>query len=401
MIPQKLRIISICTVIILLVSGTLGCTLFNDSDNEDDRKGFSQESLLDTIPDTYCQAMPTLDPKPVITASEKQTIGNIITSWYLRNTIYTSFGGAIKIYIQNNGTFNLYIYRIGIKPTWYIEDFDYYSVESGVYTDVGKYVNASDNEYIGMLYFPGPPRSGEFEYSITFSVYQQNETGTWNDCGVQEGSSKSFYAADLPTPSEYEQHYNLPQYYDKINGIVDPTNEEVINKAHQLAGKFSGSYNIYQVCSIFDYVSNNINYVSDPSHSENYWSLPEQTLRYGGDCEDFSTLLASMIISIGGSVRMYLTDSHAFIALYIGDEANIQAITTAIRNYYHSEVYMFWFEDKLGCWLIIDSGGSFYVGGLPLGSVPVKHYGSGSDKYSWTWDFTDTENLYIIDVKPK
>ena len=98
---------------------------------------------------------------------------------------------------------------------------------------------------------------------------------------------------------------------------------------------------------------------------------------------------------------MFLTDSHAFIGVYIGDDSIINAVTTAIQEYYHSELNLFWFEDSLGNWLIIDTVGSFYTGDLPLGSAPVMEKYSSFGKHSWTWDFTETEKLYIVDVKPE
>ena len=44
------------------------------------------------------------------------------------------------------------------------------------------------------------------------------------------------------------------------------------------------------------------------------------TLKVGaGDCEDQAILLSSMIEAVGGTTRVYLTDNHAFAAVYIGN----------------------------------------------------------------------------------
>jgi transglutaminase-like putative cysteine protease len=149
-----------------------------------------------------------------------------------------------------------------------------------------------------------------------------------------------------------------------------------------------------------------VKYFSDPSSTENYWCTPEQTLKFGGDCEDHSLLLASMIISLGGAVQMYMTDSHAFIGLYIGQNEDTNEILKRIREYYGTNLNLFWLSDLLGNWLILDSIGSEYPGGLPLGSVPIKvtsglGNGSGYETYSWSWGFTETDNLYITDIIPK
>lgn len=401
MSPQNFRLLSIGIILILVISNFMGCTLFNDDDEEEKREGFNYETLVETIPSTFATELPIIEPMPIINTSKPRPLGNVVVIWYFeKNTVYRDFGGTLKFNLQNNGTDNLYIYQIGIKPEWRNSNSFGDSSTSGIYSEVGKYVNATEKKYIGMIYFPGPSQSGEFKYSITFSAYSQNETGEWNDCGSQKWTTKTIQVDELPIPSKYKQYYNLPQYYDKINDVVDSTNKEVINLAHQLAGKFPGPFNIYQACAIFDYINSEIKYISDPSNTENYWSAPDQTLAYGGDCEDFSTLLASLIISIGGSVRMYLTDSHAFIGLYIGNETNIKELTGAIQNYYQTDLYLFWFEDNLGFWLIMDSSASVYLGGLPSGASPVMKNYLGPEHYSWTWDFFETENLYIVDVKP-
>jgi predicted transglutaminase-like cysteine proteinase len=366
-------------------------------------KGFEQLELEDTIPGALSLDQPMFDPAPEINTSKSCRIDNIVVSWYFeKNTVYTNFGGTIKVFVQNNGTYSIYVYRIGIKPTWEAIDIENVTSDNIVYSRAGKFINSGEKEYLGMIYFPGPSWVDDFEYTITFSAYHQNESGIWNDCGVQTGNAKIITVADLPIKSEYKQHYNVRQYYDKINEIVEPTNKEVIKLSRTIAGEYPGPFNINQVCAIFDYVNAHIKYISDPSSTENYWCTPEQTLELGGDCEDFSTLLASMIISIGGSVRMYLTDSHAFVSVYLGNVTTISSLTAAIEEFYHADLQLFWFEDELGLWLILDSIGSLYPGGLPLGAAPeMKIFNADIESYSWRWEFTETESLHIIDVIPK
>ena len=380
-----------------------GCISPDSPDNDKKPKGFELLELEETIPVAISLTQPKFDPEPEINSSIHYTIGNTIASWYFeKNTVYTNFGGTIKVFVQNNGSRDIYVYRIGIKPAWEVEDFENITRDNIVFSEAGKLINASEKQYLGMIYFPGPNRAGNYDYSITFSAYQQNETGFWNDCGVQTGNAKIITIAELPIKSEYTQHYNVRQYYDKINEIVEPTNKKVIKLSRQIAGAFPGPFNINQVCALFDYVNTHIKYISDPSSTENYWCTPEETLELGGDCEDFSTLLASMIISIGGSVRIYLTDSHAFLSVYIGNVTTLASLTSAIEKYYHADLQLFWFEDELGLWLILDSIGSLYPGGLPLGAAPeMKIYNADIRSYSWRWEFTETESLHIVDVIPK
>jgi hypothetical protein len=91
------------------------------------------------------------------------------------------------------------------------------------------------------------------------------------------------------------------------------------------------------------------------------------------------------------------------LALYIGNESEVQPIIEAIRDYYQSNIPIFWLSDELGAWLILDTIGSIYTGGLPLGASPVRtqeDIDSDLNDFSGSWDFIDTENLYIVDIKP-
>jgi hypothetical protein len=389
-------------ILIIIISVTLTNFWLTQPRPEETREGFTEEFLADTIPSIESLEQPTLEPEPDLNTSNPKIIRHVVTSWmFEKNVVYTDFGGLIKVFVQNNGTENLYVYRLGIQLSWRIDDYASLTTEGYPYVDVGVYINTSSKRYVGILYFPGPMRKGEYEYNILLWTYQQNTSDAWNDCGIQIGTTKTLEVKALPAAAEYERFYNLPHYYDKINDIVDPLSEPVIELSRELASEYSGPFNIYQVCNIFDYVHENIKYVSDPSNTENYWCRPDQTIEFGGDCEDFSTLLASMLISIGGAVRMYLTDSHAFVGLYIGNESEINQIISATHEFYHSNIPIFWLADNFGAWLILDTIGALYPGGLPLGAAPtMKQYTGGDQTFNWSWDFIDTKNLYIVDLKP-
>jgi hypothetical protein len=391
-------------IILLILSVTLTSIILSRPRNDESRDGFTEDFLADTVPAVYSIGSPVQDTKPEVSTSKPKPIHSVVISWiFEKNSVYVRYGGTLKAFIENNGTSRLYIYGLGIKPDWPINASNEISKENYISIDVGIFINVSEKKYVGLLHFPGPAYSSEFDYSMIFWGYQENEYGSWNDCGIQLSTPKTIDVVPLPFASEYKQHYNLPHYFDKVNEIVDPTSEKVINLSRKLAGEYSGPFNIYQVSAIFDYIYNNVKYISDPSNTENYWCTPEQTLELGGDCEDFSTLLASMLVSIGGAVRMYLTDSHAFLALYIGNESEVQPIIEAIRDYYQSNIPIFWLSDELGAWLILDTIGSIYTGGLPLGASPVRtqeDIDSDLNDFSGSWDFIDTENLYIVDIKP-
>ena len=45
--------------------------------------------------------------------------------------------------------------------------------------------------------------------------------------------------------------------------------------------------------------------------------LPMTPLKIGaGDCDDKAILISSMLEAVGGKTRVYLTDTHAFAAVY-------------------------------------------------------------------------------------
>ena len=217
---SRVRLFAIAFILILVTSSTLGCTLFNEDEEEKPPQAFTLEDLIETVPKTYSQTDPAVESSPTLNQTHHKPVGNIVASWYFeKNTIYTEFGGTLKMFIQNNGTDRLYVYRIGIKPEWWSDGASGDRSDDGVFAYVGKYVNASEKEFVGLLYFPGPETKGEYDYNILFSVYLQNTTGAWIDFGNQEGSSQTFEVESLPLPGEYKEHYNVRQYYDKINGI--------------------------------------------------------------------------------------------------------------------------------------------------------------------------------------
>ena len=397
-LPNKL--IGPLIVLLLLTTAISGC-FSTDNHESDERDGFTQEDLLRSIPQAYEPTSSILDQEPTINTSRHRSVSNIVAIWYFeKNAVYKEYGGIINLVIKNNWTFSIFIYKIGIRPEW---SDRFMAQERGFFAETGKYIAPGEEQNVGMVRFPGPDKTGVFDYDILFYLLLQNETGSWNDCGLQEAKGKSFSVITLPAVNDYKQHYNLAQYYDKINDIVDPTESSVYNLSHKIAAKFAGAYNIYQTCAVFDYVAKNIKYFSDPSNTENYWCTPEQTIMFGGDCEDHSTLLASMVISLGGAVRMYMTDSHAFIGLYAGDDSNIDDVISDIQDYYRTDVNLYFLKDRLGYWLMMDSIGSTYLGGLPLGAVPVRESDAGVDSSTgvgWSWGFTETENLFITDVIP-
>jgi hypothetical protein len=123
---------------------------------------------------------------------------------------------------------------------------------------------------------------------------------------------------------------NLSGEKRKLVEACDYTNPNLRNTAVSIAGKNGGSYNIGQVCDIFDYCFSNWKYVNDPKTREIVETASNTTINgLNGDCDDFAVLICSMIISIGGEARInyaYGQDGgHAFTEVNIGQ--------TEVENY--------------------------------------------------------------------
>jgi len=103
----------------------------------------------------------------------------------------------------------------------------------------------------------------------------------------------------------YEEHDSGLKYprAETITNYVEPTDSNVRNQALEIVtGNPSGinaDADSWKIWSIFYWVSQNIQYVSDPIGQE-YFQFAHETLQTkAGDCDDFSILLASMYESVG------------------------------------------------------------------------------------------------------
>lgn len=142
---------------------------------------------------------------------------------------------------------------------------------------------------------------------------------------------------DLPSPpkikfSRPQNVYTRDEYitYHEITGEMkdlivacDYDNSTVRNNAVALVSVSPGSFNLGQICDIFDFCYENWSYVNDPI-ARDYYAKASETLKNGlnGDCDDFAILVCSMILAIGGEARISFAyhddDGHAFAEVNIG-----------------------------------------------------------------------------------
>jgi hypothetical protein len=159
------------------------------------------------------------------------------------------------------------------------------------------------------------------------------------------------------------------------------SNSRLRNKAVSIAGKDAGSYNLGQICDIFDHCYNNWKYVNDPIGNE-IIEYASNTISNGlnGDCDDFAVLVCSMVLSIGGEARINFAygqnGAHAFTEVNIGKTEVGDYISKRYKRVY----------DSSGIWTRTDKDGNKWL------NIDwfAKHPGG---KY---FDYTHGTTFYII-----
>ncbi len=165
------------------------------------------------------------------------------------------------------------------------------------------------------------------------------------------------------TRSEYIEYYNITGDMKDLIIACDYDNSTVRNNSVALVALSPGSFNLGQICDIFDFCYSNWSYVNDPVTGD-YYAKASETLRNGlnGDCDDFAILLCSMILSIGGETRISFaydaTSGHAFTEVNIG-KTNREQVKRYLRARYGGSE-MWHKEDSNGdWWLNLDWQGRF------------------------------------------
>ena len=162
------------------------------------------------------------------------------------------------------------------------------------------------------------------------------------------------------------------QYLDAlpIRFAVDDTNP--ITRAFVLScikSKHGGSYNVAQVCDIWDRCYENRVYISDPYSPFDKFFDASETIQVNlrGDCDDFAILIAAGIRAIGGTAMIMreftATDGHAYTCVYVGSDQetvvynlSYVAIRYSIEVESPEDVGLLWFEQhpEWGYWMSLD-----------------------------------------------
>ncbi|HWR24799.1 MAG TPA: transglutaminase family protein [Methanosarcina sp.] len=317
--------------------------------------------------------------------------GFSLRSNYKTSEFFQGGVSYVKISIRNEGRNPIFINRYGVSVK---------ASENRVYSeDCGVLLSPGEEKNLGVIAVQIPEEK-KASFNIVLWLLASSSEGKWH---VYDSYFLNGFTADLkPMPDKFTPEYkhNPARYFEIINRLVEPAEPDVRGKAAEVARAYPGAYNIYQVCALFDTVRENVQYVSDPRGND-VWEPANVTLKIGaGDCEDQAILLSSMLEAVGGTTRVYLTDSHAFAAVYIGNgTAATDAAVKGVRAYY-GNVDVNYLTDKYGSWLMLDPTTSLYAGGLPGKTAQAKTQDLGKNKIERSWTFINTNEVRAIDIDP-
>ncbi|RXA16935.1 transglutaminase family protein [Methanosarcina sp. MSH10X1] len=351
---------------------------------------FTPEPALFTSP-----AIPTYSPRkneltPVLRTPLQP--GFSLSSNYQTSEFFQGEPGYIRISIKNEGRNPIFIDRYGVSVN---------SSESRIYSeDCGALISPGEEANLGVIVVQVPAEE-KASFKIVLSLLASTSEGKWHE--YDHYFLKDFTVNLKPTPEKSipAYRYNPASYFETINRLVEPAEPDVRSKAAEVARSYPGAYNMYQVCALFDMVKEKIEYISDPRGND-IWEPANVTLRIGaGDCEDQAILLSSLLEAVGGTTRVYLTNSHAFAAVYIGNgTAATDASVKGVRAYY-GDVDVNYLTDEYGSWLMLDPTSSLYAGGLPGKTAQARVKAAEEDETYRSWTFVNTSEVRVIDINPR
>ncbi|AEH61420.1 transglutaminase domain protein [Methanosalsum zhilinae DSM 4017] len=335
-------------------------------------------------PDSFTiPAIPEYDPakyENAPQANSQRPPGFELSSSYYYRPFYSSGTAVVEVFIENKGASPVFVYEYGLRAP-----------DSSIQTMkiTGKTIESGQKEYLGIATIPVPSGTDNMSLQLGISMLAQDRDGKWYDYNIRYFEEFTVEIRSIPEKEEPMYHTNPPHLFKRTNNNIEPLHPDIRAASTLAAREYPGEYNIYQVCAIFDHVRNNINYVSDPRGTD-YWAPASETLQIGaGDCEDYAILIISMVESVGGTGRMYVTDTHAFAGVYIGnDPEKVNRITEGVRKYY-GDVPVYYSTDTYGSWLILDATAGIYAGDLPADAAPTED--------GWTYMGTDTITAIDID----
>lgn len=172
---------------------------------------------------------------------------------------------------------------------------------------------------------------------------------------------------------------------------IEPDSYRVKKKAQDVTDYYIDKSYVQSICAIFDNVYRNWTYEADPNGMEYFQKASISVQNYTGDCDDYATLMVSMIKAIGGDGRVVCVSGHAYPEVYIGRDltkSQIAGIMEKIDAYYQEKgsrirvKYLNYHHDADGTqWLNLDYQDNYPGGTFVEYSEYASHlviYGNGS-----------------------
>ncbi|MCQ1536339.1 transglutaminase family protein [Methanosarcina sp. KYL-1] len=316
--------------------------------------------------------------------------GFSLSSKYQTAEFFQGGVSYVKVTIKNEGNNPIFIDRFGLSVN---------ASENLIYSeDCGALLAPGEEQCLGVVTAQMPEGEETAKLSIVLWMLASTSEGKWHEYEPQFMEEFTADLKPMPEKTSSPYRYNPSYFFETLNRLVEPSEPTVREKAAEVARTHPGAYNIYQVCALFDKVSKEIEYINDPRGSD-VWEPANATLKIGaGDCEDQAILLSSLLEAVGGTTRIYLTDTHAFAAVYIGNgTAATEAAIEGVRAYY-GNVDVYYLTDEYGSWLMLDPTSSFYAGGLPGTTAPTKVQAEGNSETYRSWTFVNTSEVKVIDI---
>lgn len=339
--------------------------------------GFTQEDLNLPIAANFSDNPPTL-PSPLTSV---QPTYNYSLDWTMTE-VFAYYGGAMELDIRNTGNRELFIYGYG---------FIWFNSTTSYNRSAEVYVHPDERTPLGLLCFSGPLAAEPTMYSITLKIVVRTAAGTaWHDYGEVTAASRVVDVHELVPERSYTLEKNVKEYYNKVNSRVNFTAVQDVTAA--IISDYPGEYSTLQIAAAFDWVRSEVAYEADVGGD--YWQSAEETLtRRAGDCEDQAILIASIVGALGGNARVNIINEHAFPTVFVArDESELNSVRQSLISYYGTYVTLCFLKDSLGYWLVLDTTGFPYAGGLPATASPS----NSSDLNDWTFD--DSKWLVTVDA---
>jgi hypothetical protein len=109
---------------------------------------------------------------------------------------------------------------------------------------------------------------------------------------------------------------------DDYKVLVSPTNPKIKLIADRIVSESCEGNKVCHAKALFFFVRDNLDYVSDPSRYEYVKDAILSLQSEGGDCDDASVLLATLLEAVGIRTRFVFIPGHVYIEAFLPEALN-------------------------------------------------------------------------------